>query len=292
MSFSDRKGIILAGGTGSRLFPITKGISKQLIPVYDKPMIFYPLSTLMLAGIKDILVITTKEDLKIFTSFLGNGDNYGVNISYAIQPRPEGIAQAFIIGEKFIGNSPVALILGDNIFYGEGISSLLKSANKKKISSIFAYQVSDPERYGVVEFSKDGNVIGIQEKPKDPKSKFAITGIYFYDNSVVAKAKEISSSPRGELEISDINEIYLKEGNLSVEVFARGIAWLDTGTVDSLHEASSFIRTIEHRQGLKICCPEEIAWRNGWISDAKLKKLALDYLKSGYGSYLLSLIED
>ena len=292
MSYSDRKGIILAGGTGSRLFPITKGISKQLIPVYDKPMIFYPLSTLMLAGIKDILVITTKEDLKIFTSFLGNGDNYGVNISYAIQPRPEGIAQAFIIGEKFIGNSPVALILGDNIFYGEGISSLLKSANKKKISSIFAYQVSDPERYGVVEFSKDGEVIGIQEKPKDPKSKFAITGIYFYDNSVVAKAKEISSSPRGELEISDINEIYLKEGNLSVEVFARGIAWLDTGTVDSLHEASSFIRTIEHRQGLKICCPEEIAWRNGWISDAKLKKLALDYLKSGYGSYLLSLIED
>ena len=292
MPYSDRKGIILAGGTGSRLFPITKGISKQLIPVYDKPMIFYPLSTLMLAGIKDILVITTKEDLKIFTSFLGNGDNYGVKISYEIQPKPEGIAQAFIIGEKFIGNSPVALILGDNIFYGEGISSLLKSANKKKISSIFAYQVSDPERYGVVEFSKDGNVIGIQEKPKDPKSKFAITGIYFYDNSVVDKAKEISSSPRGELEISDINEIYLKEGNLSVEVFARGIAWLDTGTVDSLHEASSFIRTIEHRQGLKICCPEEIAWRNGWISNDKLKKLALDYLKSGYGNYLLSLLED
>ena len=292
MSYSDRKGIILAGGTGSRLFPITKGISKQLIPVYDKPMIFYPLSTLMLAGIKDILVITTKKDLKIFTSFLGNGDNYGVKISYAIQPKPEGIAQAFIIGEKFIGNSPVALILGDNIFYGEGISSLLKSANKKKISSIFAYQVSDPERYGVVEFSKDGNVIGIQEKPKDPKSKFAITGIYFYDNSVVDKANEISSSPRGELEISDINEIYLKEGNLSVEVFQRGIAWLDTGTVDSLHEASSFIRTIEHRQGLKICCPEEIAWRNGWISNDKLKKLALDYLKSGYGNYLLSLLED
>ena len=292
MSYSDRKGIILAGGTGSRLFPITKGISKQLIPVYDKPMIFYPLSTLMLAGIKDILVITTKEDLKIFTSFLGNGDNYGVKISYEIQPKPEGIAQAFIIGEKFIGNSPVALILGDNIFYGEGISSLLKSANKKKISSIFAYQVSDPERYGVVEFSKDGEVIGIQEKPKDPKSKFAITGIYFYDNSVVAKAKEISSSPRGELEISDINEIYLKEGNLSVEVFTRGIAWLDTGTVDSLHEASSFIRTIEHRQGLKICCPEEIAWRNGWISDERLKKLALDYLKSGYGSYLLTLLEN
>tara|TARA_B100000886_G_scaffold199317_1_gene137422 strand:+ start:244 stop:1122 length:879 start_codon:yes stop_codon:yes gene_type:complete len=292
MSYSDRKGIILAGGTGSRLFPITKGISKQLIPVYDKPMIFYPLSTLMLAGIRDILVITTKEDLKIFTSFLGDGENYGIKISYEIQPKPEGIAQAFIIGEKFINTSPVALILGDNIFYGEGISSLLKSANKKKNSSIFAYQVSDPERYGVVEFSKDGKVKGIQEKPKNPKSKFAITGIYFYDNSVVNKAKEISTSHRGELEISDINEIYLKEGNLSVEVFERGIAWLDTGTVDSLHEASSFIRTIEHRQGLKICCPEEIAWRNGWISDDKLKKLALDYLKSGYGSYLLSLLED
>lgn len=292
MSFSDRKGIILAGGTGSRLFPITKGISKQLIPVYDKPMIFYPLSTLMLAGIKDILVITTKEDLKIFTSFLGDGEKFGVKISYEIQPKPEGIAQAFIIGENFIGNSPVALILGDNIFYGEGISSLLKSANKKKTSSIFAYQVSDPERYGVVEFSRDGKVIGIQEKPKDPKSKFAITGIYFYDNSVVAKAKSISSSSRGELEISDINEIYLKEGNLSVEVFERGIAWLDTGTVDSLHEASSFIRTIEHRQGLKISCPEEIAWRNGWISNDKLKKLAKDYLKSGYGTYLLSLLKD
>jgi len=292
MSYTDRKGIILAGGTGSRLFPITKGISKQIIPVYDKPMIFYPLSTLMLAGIKDILVITTKDDLKIFNSFLGDGDNYGVKISYEIQPKPEGIAQAFIIGEKFIDTSPVALILGDNIFYGEGISSLLKSANKKKTSSIFAYQVSDPERYGVVEFSKDGKVKGIEEKPKNPKSKFAITGIYFYDNSVVNKAKEISSSHRGELEISDINEIYLKEGNLSVEVFERGIAWLDTGTVDSLHEASSFIRTIEHRQGLKICCPEEIAWRNGWISDEKLKKLALDYLKSGYGSYLLSLLED
>ena len=292
MSFSDRKGIILAGGTGSRLFPITKGISKQLIPVYDKPMIFYPLSTLMLAGIKDILVITTKEDLKIFTSFLGDGEKFGVKISYEIQPKPEGIAQAFIIGEKFIGDSPVALILGDNIFYGEGISSLLRSANKKETSSIFAYQVSDPERYGVVEFSKDGKVIGIQEKPKDPKSKFAITGIYFYDNSVVTKAKSISSSPRGELEISDINDIYLKEGNLSVEVFERGIAWLDTGTVDSLHEASSFIRTIEHRQGLKISCPEEIAWRNGWISNDKLKKLALGYLKSGYGSYLLSLLED
>ncbi len=292
MSLSERKGIILAGGTGSRLFPITKGICKQLLPVYDKPMIFYPLSTLMLAGIKDILVITSPSDLKIFESFLEDGKHLGINISYEIQEKPEGIAQAFIIGEKFIGNSNVALILGDNIFYGEGISTLLRSANKRNEPSIFAYRVGDPERYGVVEFSKDGRVIGIEEKPKKPKSKYAITGIYFYDNSVVEKSKKISSSARGELEISDINEIYLKDGNLCVEVFERGIAWLDTGTVDSLHEASSFIRTIEHRQGLKISCPEEIAWRNNWIDNQQLKKLASGYLKSGYGTYLLSLLEE
>ena len=292
MSLSERKGIILAGGTGSRLFPITKGICKQLLPVYDKPMIFYPLSTLMLAGIKDILVITTPSDLNIFESFLEDGKHLGINISYEIQEKPEGIAQAFIIGEKFIGNSNVALILGDNIFYGEGISTLLRSANKRNDPSIFAYRVVDPERYGVVEFSKDGRVIGIEEKPKKPKSKYAITGIYFYDNSVVEKSKKISSSARGELEISDINEIYLKDGNLCVEVFERGIAWLDTGTVDSLHEASSFIRTIEHRQGLKISCPEEIAWRNNWINNQQLKKLASGYLKSGYGTYLLSLLEE
>ena len=292
MSLSERKGIILAGGTGSRLFPITKGICKQLLPVYDKPMIFYPLSTLMLAGIKDILVITTPSDLNIFESFLEDGKHLGINISYEIQEKPEGIAQAFIIGEKFIGNSNVALILGDNIFYGEGISTLLRSANKRNDPSIFAYRVVDPERYGVVEFSKDGRVIGIEEKPKKPKSKYAITGIYFYDNSVVEKSKKISSSARGELEISDINEIYLKDGNLCVEVFERGIAWLDTGTVDSLHEASSFIRTIEHRQGLKISCPEEIAWRNNWIDNQQLKKLASGYLKSGYGTYLLSLLEE
>ena len=292
MSLSERKGIILAGGTGSRLFPITKGICKQLLPVYDKPMIFYPLSTLMLAGIKDILVITSPSDLKIFESFLEDGKHLGINISYEIQEKPEGIAQAFIIGEKFIGNSNVALILGDNIFYGEGISTLLRSANKRNEPSIFAYRVGDPERYGVVEFSKDGRVIGIEEKPKKPKSKYAITGIYFYDNSVVEKSKKISSSARGELEISDINEIYLKDGNLCVEVFERGIAWLDTGTVDSLHEASSFIRTIEHRQGLKISCPEEIAWRNNWIDNKQLKKLASGYLKSGYGTYLLSLLEE
>lgn len=292
MYLAERKGIILAGGTGSRLFPITRVISKQLLPVYDKPMILYPLSTLMLAGIKDILIITTEEDLAKFKSFLGNGSNYGIKISYEIQPKPQGIAQAFLIGEKFIGDSPVALILGDNIFYGKGISLLLKSANKKKEPSIFAYRVSDPERYGVVEFSKEGKVMGIEEKPKKPKSNFAITGMYFYDNSVVKKAKDIKFSDRGELEITDINELYLKENNLTVELFDRGIAWLDTGTIDSLQEASSFIKTIEQRQGLKICCPEEISWRNGWINDVKLEQIASENVKSGYGNYLLSLINE
>ena len=292
MSYSDRKGIILAGGTGSRLFPMTKVISKQLLPVYDKPMIFYPLSTLMLAGINEILIITTPNDLYSFKSLLGNGEEIGVRIRYSVQPKPNGIAEAFIIGEEFISNSPVALILGDNIFYGQGISKILKNANKKTCSSIFAYRVVDPERYGVVEFSKDLKARGIEEKPEKPKSKFAITGIYFYDNTAVEKAKTIKASNRGELEITDLNRLYLEEDSLNVEVFNRGIAWLDTGTVDSFHEASSFIRTIEHRQGYKIGCPEEIAWRNGWISDDKLKKLALGYLKSGYGSYLLSLLED
>ena len=292
MSLEERKGIILAGGTGSRLFPITRVVSKQLLPVYDKPMILYPLSTLMLAGIKDILIITTEEDLIKFKSFLGNGSNYGIKISYEIQPKPEGIAQAFLIGEKFIGNSPVALILGDNIFYGKGISSLLRNANKKKEPSIFAYRVSDPERYGVVEFSKEGKVLGIEEKPQKPKSNFAITGMYFYDNSVVKKAKDIKFSHRGELEITDVNELYLKENNLTVELFDRGIAWLDTGTIDSLQEASSFIRTIEQRQGLKICCPEEISWRNGWINNERLEQIALENFKSGYGNYLLSLLNE
>ena len=292
MSYSNRKGIILAGGTGSRLFPMTKVISKQLLPVYDKPMIFYPLSTLMLAGINEILIITTPNDLYSFKSLLGNGEEIGVRIKYSVQPEPNGIAEAFIIGEEFISNSPVALILGDNIFYGQGISKILKNANKKTCSSIFAYRVVDPERYGVVEFSKDLKARGIEEKPEKPKSKFAITGIYFYDNTAVEKAKTIKASNRGELEITDLNRLYLEEDSLNVEVFNRGIAWLDTGTVDSLHEASSFIRTIEHRQGYKIGCPEEIAWRNGWISNDKLKKLALGYLKSGYGSYLLSLLED
>ena len=227
-----------------------------------------------------------------FKSFLGDGSNYGIKISYEIQPKPEGIAQAFLIGEKFIGNSPVALILGDNIFYGKGISSLLRNANKKKEPSIFAYRVSDPERYGVVEFSKEGKVLGIEEKPQKPKSNFAITGMYFYDNSVVKKAKDIKFSHRGELEITDVNELYLKENNLTVELFDRGIAWLDTGTIDSLQEASSFIRTIEQRQGLKICCPEEISWRNGWINNERLEQIALENFKSGYGNYLLSLLNE
>ena len=292
MSYSDRKGIILAGGTGSRLFPMTKVISKQLLPVYDKPMIFYPLSTLMLAGISEILIITTPNDLNSFKSLLGNGEEIGVRIKYSTQPKPNGIAQAFIIAEEFIANSPVALILGDNIFYGQGISKILKNANKKTASSIFAYRVVDPERYGVVEFSKDFKARGIEEKPQNPKSKYAITGIYFYDNTVVEKAKTIKPSERGELEITDLNKLYLKENSLNVELLNRGIAWLDTGTVDSLQEASQFIRTIEHRQGYKIGCPEEIAWRNGWIKDKKLETIAKKNIKSGYGEYLLSLLVD
>ena len=292
MSYADRKGIILAGGTGSRLFPMTKVISKQLLPVYDKPMIFYPLSTLMLAGISEILIITTPNDLNSFKSLLGSGEKIGVRIRYSTQPEPNGIAQAFIVGEEFIANSPVALILGDNIFYGQGMSNILKNANKKTCSSIFAYRVVDPKRYGVVEFSKDLKARGIEEKPENPKSKFAITGIYFYDNTAVEKAKTLKASERGELEITDLNKLYLKENSLNVEVLNRGIAWLDTGTVDSLQEASQFIRTIEHRQGYKIGCPEEIAWRNGWINNYQLENIAKSYLKSGYGDYLLSLMED
>ena len=292
MSYLDRKGIILAGGTGSRLFPMTKVISKQLLPVYDKPMIFYPLSTLMLAGISEILIITTPNDLNSFKSLLGSGEKIGVRISYSTQPEPNGIAQAFIVGEEFIANSPVALILGDNIFYGQGMSNILKNANKKTCSSIFAYRVVDPKRYGVVEFSKDLKARGIEEKPENPKSKFAITGIYFYDNTAVEKAKTLKASERGELEITDLNKLYLKENSLNVEVLNRGIAWLDTGTVDSLQEASQFIRTIEHRQGYKIGCPEEIAWRNGWIKDKKLETIAKKNIKSGYGEYLLSLLVD
>ncbi|MCQ9203149.1 MAG: glucose-1-phosphate thymidylyltransferase RfbA [Prochlorococcus marinus CUG1436] len=287
-----RKGIILAGGSGSRLYPITKGVCKQLLPVYDKPMIYYPLSTLMLAGVRDILIITKIEDIDKFKNILGNGDSFGINLQYEIQEKPEGLAQAFLIGESFLDGSPSILILGDNLFYGKGLGTQLKEAYNRKNSTIFAYPVSDPERYGIVDFAKDGRVIGIEEKPSNPKSKYAITGLYFYDETVVEKAKQIRPSKRGELEISDLNNIYLEEKSLSVELFNRGMAWLDTGTTESLLDASFFIKTIEFRQGLKISCPEEIAWRQGWIDDEKLLKLAQPLIKSGYGEYIISLLEN
>ena len=287
-----RKGIILAGGSGSRLYPITKGVCKQLLPVYDKPMIYYPLSTLMLAGVRDILIITKIEDIDKFKNILGNGDSLGINLQYEIQEKPEGLAQAFLIGESFLEGSPSILILGDNLFYGKGLATQLKEAYNRKNSTIFAYPVSDPERYGIVDFAKDGRVIGIEEKPSNPKSKYAVTGLYFYDETVVEKAKQIRPSNRGELEISDLNNIYLEEKSLSVELFNRGMAWLDTGTTESLLDASFFIKTIEFRQGLKISCPEEIAWRQGWIDDEKLLKLAKPLIKSGYGEYIISLLEN
>ena len=287
-----RKGIILAGGTGSRLFPITKAVCKQLLPVYDKPMIYYPLSTLMLAGVRDILIITTPEDLENFKKLLGDGNNLGINLHYAIQDKPQGLAQAFLIGENFLDGSPSIMILGDNLFYGKGFVNQLKAASLRKNSTIFAYPVSDPERYGIVDFDKDGKVKSIEEKPLEPKSKYAITGLYFYDESVVEKAKLVTPSDRGELEISDLNKFYLEEGTLNVELFNRGMAWLDTGTTDSLLDASSFIKTIESRQGLKISCPEEIAWRNGWISDEQLIALSQALKKSGYGRYLINLLEE
>ena len=289
---SFRKGIILAGGTGSRLFPITNGVCKQLLPVYDKPMIYYPLSTLMLAGVRDILIITTPEDLENFKKLLGDGNNLGINLHYEIQDKPQGLAQAFLIGENFLDGSPSIMILGDNLFYGKGFVNQLKAASLRKNSTIFAYPVSDPERYGIVDFDKDGKVKSIEEKPLQPKSKYAITGLYFYDESVVEKAKLVTPSDRGELEISDLNKFYLEEGTLNVELFNRGMAWLDTGTIDSLLDASSFIKTIESRQGLKISCPEEIAWRNGWISDEQLIALSQSLKKSGYGRYLINLLEE
>ena len=289
---SSRKGIILAGGTGSRLFPITNGVCKQLLPVYDKPMIYYPLSTLMLAGVRDILIITTPEDLENFKKLLGDGNNLGINLHYEIQDKPQGLAQAFLIGENFLDGSPSIMILGDNLFYGKGFVNQLKAASLRKNSTIFAYPVSDPERYGIVDFDKDGKVKSIEEKPLQPKSKYAITGLYFYDESVVEKAKLVTPSDRGELEISDLNKFYLEEGTLNVELFNRGMAWLDTGTTDSLLDASSFIKTIESRQGLKISCPEEIAWRNGWISDEQLVELSQALKKSGYGRYLINLLEE
>jgi len=286
----ERKGIILAGGIGSRLYPITQGVSKQLLPVYDKPMIYYPISTLMLAGIKDILIITTPLDIVRFKQLLGDGSNWGIQISYEIQIKPRGIAEAFLIGEEFINKKPVALILGDNLFHGEDLITKLRKCSKINNPTIFAYQVHDPQRYGVIEFSKNSKVISIKEKPNKPKSSYAITGLYFYDESVTEKAKMIKPSKRGELEITDINKMYLLEDNLKVELLSRGMAWLDTGTYDSLHEASSYIKTIENRQGLKVGCPEEIAFKNGWIDQDKLKVLATQLNKSGYGKYLINLI--
>ena len=288
-----RKGIILAGGNGSRLYPITKATSKQLIPVYDKPMIYYPLSTLMLAGIREILIITTPHDNESFIKLLGNGSQFGIDIKYKIQKKPEGIAQAFLIGEDFIDNSGVTLILGDNLFHGDFlVNRLQKNYLLNEGASIFAYSVIDPERYGVVEFDSNGVVYNIVEKPKFPKSKFAITGLYFYDNSVVEKAKKIKPSYRGELEITDLNKLYMEEGKLIVEKMNRGMTWLDTGTTDSLHEASSYIRLLEKRQGQKIGCPEEVAWRMGFINDDQLYSLSLDVIKSGYGEYLQSILNE
>ena len=287
-----RKGIILAGGSGTRLYPITHAVSKQLLPVYDKPMIFYPLTTLMLAGIREVLIITTPEDQQVFERLLGNGDSLGMQICYEVQPSPDGLAQAFLIGEEFLAGSPVALILGDNIFQGHDlVNQLLKNNEDCGGATLFAYPVSDPERYGVVEFSSHGKVINIEEKPNDPKSSFAVTGLYFYDSSVVDRAKLVQPSSRGELEITDINMDYLKEDALKVELLGRGMAWLDTGTCDSLHEAAAFIRTLERRQGLKVGCPEEVAWRLGWISSPQLEALALPLRKSGYGDYLLQILE-
>jgi glucose-1-phosphate thymidylyltransferase len=285
------KGIILAGGSGTRLHPLTLAMSKQLMPVYDKPMIYYPLSVLMMAGIKDILIISTPHDLPHFEKLLGDGENLGCNFQYAVQPNPEGLAQAFIIGKEFIGKDKVALILGDNIFFSSSLEHLLTECSKPDGGIVFAYHVSDPERYGVVDFDKDNNVLSIEEKPEKPKSNYAVPGLYFYDNEVVEIAENLKPSPRGELEITDINKVYLSKGKLKVGVMDRGTAWLDTGTFSSLMQASNFVQTIEERQGLKIGCIEEIAWRNGFINNDKLKKLAAPLVKSGYGHYLNQLIK-